>query len=483
MLLPTLPSPISTALSCPVPTGVLEDPFPACVATAVSVPPNGLGTELLAATFPFLPLAAGVAAIALAGLGALATASLIGYSPSLLAEHLDETENPQRDAIKADFQAHDSEYRVVAFTFVAIGWMVGQWALQNIVEPANQGWAFGAFAIAMLLFAGSLPVAITEIRAERVLMAVRPVLRFGWLPLRWPLVLPLLALTRLCLVVLRVRSPKGNDTAEMQKQVMAAVADSVTATDLAGEERTWIGNIVALTDMQVAAVMRPRPDILAFAASLPLREAVQQAMEHGFSRYPVYEERIDEIIGIFYVKDALRILQDTHTAHGNEPVRTMLREPLFVPETMGVAQLLRRFQADHLHMAIVLDEYGTTAGLVSVEDVLEQIVGDIGDEYDSPPHGEVDPEAIRVIEPGRVLEIAGRTDVAEVNELLGTELPVDGDWETIAGLVISMCNRIPSKDETVTIGDTEFHVLEADERRLLRLRVVALRAQPAEEAG
>jgi CBS domain containing-hemolysin-like protein len=437
----------------------------------------------LAATFSPIHLAVCAGAVALAGLGSLAAASLIGYSPSLLAEHLEDERHPQRENVTADFQAHDNEYLVVAILYAAIGWMIGQWALQNAVDEANQGWAFGAFGGAMLLFAGSLPVAITQIRAERVLMAVRPVLRAGWLLLRWPLVLPLLAVTRLCLQLLRIRTPKANDAAEMQKQVMAAVADSVTESDLASEERTWIGNIVALADMQVAAVMRPRPDIIAFAANTPLREAVQQAMEHGFSRYPVYEERIDEVIGIFYVKDALRILQDTTAGHGSEPVRTMLRDPLFVPETMGVAQLLRRFQAGHLHMAIVLDEYGTTAGLVSVEDVLEQIVGDIGDEYDSPPDGDVDPDGIQVIEEGRVLEIPGRTDVGEVNERLGTDLPVDGDWETIAGLVISMCNRIPGKDETVTIGDTEFHVLEADERRLLRLRVTALGAQPAEEAG
>jgi len=159
-----------------------------------------------------------------------------------------------------------------------------------------------------------------------------------------------------------------------------------------------------------------------------------------------------------------------------------MRETLFVPETMGAAQLLRRFQAGHQHMAIVLDEYGTTAGVVSVEDVLERIVGDIGDEYDDPHETTPAPEQIRVIEAGRVLEIPARTTVAEVNELLGTELSEEGDWETVAGLVIARCSHIPRVDETVVVDGVEFRVLAADERRVQRLRATALAPQPAEES-
>jgi CBS domain containing-hemolysin-like protein len=367
--------------------------------------------------------------------------------------------------------------------------------LQRTVDGDAHPVALGVFAAFMLLLTGSLPAAITQVRADRLLLAVLPFVRGAWWVLRWPLVLPVQWLTKLCLHVLGVRREDKAGTAEVQKQVIAAVADSVTEDTLAGEERAWIGNIVALKDLQVSAVMRPRPDIVAFPASMPLREAVQQAMEHGFSRYPVFEERIDEIAGIFYVKDALKVLHadaerggdgrtgDGHAGergHADDPVRTLLREPLFVPETMGVAQLLRRFQAGNLHMAIVLDEYGTTAGLASVEDVLEQIVGDIGDEYDSPA-AEPEPEdTIHVVEPGRVLDIPARLGVAEVNHELGTSLPEEGDWETVAGLVIATCNRIPAIGETVVIGGAEFRVLEADERRIRRLRVTA-HPQPAEE--
>jgi CBS domain containing-hemolysin-like protein len=295
-------------------------------------------------------------------------------------------------------------------------------------------------------------------------------------------VLPLLATTRGLLWLSGVRPPAADDAAEVQKQVLAAVADSVAAAELPPAERTWIGNIVALKDLEVAAVMRPRPDIVAFQADLPLQQALQQAMEHGYSRYPVYEQRIDEIAGIFHVKDALRLLQSDDPKFRQTPLRELLHEPLFVPETMGLAVLLRRFQKDQLHLAIVLDEYGTTAGLVSLEDVLEQIVGDLGDEYDTPEETTAAADRVEVLETGRVIEVSGRTPVSVVNEHLHSELPEDGDFETIAGLVIAECNRIPAVDETVAVGQTEFRVLAADDRRIHRLRVSLLQPEASEGA-
>ena len=161
------------------------------------------------------------------------------------------------------------------------------------------------------------------------------------------------------------------------------------------------------------------------------------------------------------------------------PLSTLLRDPLFVPETTSAAQLLSRVQAGNQHMAIVIDEYGTTVGLATVEDLVEQIVGEIEDEYDPQP-SEQNIEQIVVIEAGRVLEIPGRTSVQDINKLLGSQLSDDGDWETVAGLVIDSCNRIPAVGETVVVGDIEFRVLEADERRVQRLRVTSITPQTAE---
>ncbi|MCA8950926.1 MAG: HlyC/CorC family transporter [Planctomycetes bacterium] len=419
----------------------------------------------------------------LAALGSIAAASLLGYSRTLLADELEkefagDAGRPPRERVHAEVARLDTEYLAVALFYTVAGWIIGLWALRLAVAAELYVTALVAFGALMLLVAGSLPVAIAHHRAERTLLIVRPAVRAGWFALRWPLVMPLLGLTRLCLLAMRLRRTEPNDTAEVQKQVMAAVADS-TATSLEGEERAWIGNIVALKELQVSTIMTPRPDIIAFEQGTPMRTVVDVALEHGFSRYPVYRERIDDVVGLFYVKDALALLRDGAT--DDMTVRPMMRETLYVPESMGAAQLLRRFQAGNQHMAIVLDEYGTTAGIVSVEDVLEQIVGELADEYDDEPGTEEGgDEQVKVVEPGRVVEIPARASIEDVNELLGSELPEEGDWETIAGLVIAHCNRIPHVEEVVAIGGVEFVILDADERRLKRLRLTQLEPHAAE---
>ncbi len=490
MLAPPLPSPHPEPQSgAPTEIAPPEDPFPPAPLAALCGAPllplaqqSELPHLVVNATLSPVHVALSLTGILLAGFGTLAATSLGGYSPSLLKQLEEDEEDAASEQLAADLAAHDREYLVVAFTYTAIGWIGGLWALQAAVDAANQGIGLALFTGLMLLLGGSLPVAVAHARAERTLLTILPWVRAGWWLLRFPLVLPLLATTRVGLYLLGVRNQAPANTAEVQKQIMAAVEDSTGALPLPDAERTWIGNIVGLQDLQVSTIMTPRPDIVAFPDAMPLREAVQAALEHGFSRYPVYRERIDEIAGIFYVKDALRLLQEQPGLSAEARVSSMLREPLFVPETMGAAHLLRRFQAGNQHMAVVLDEYGTTAGIVSVEDVLEQIVGEIGDEYDSPAPGEPDPAEITVIEAGRVLEIPARATVAEVNEMLGSELPEDGDWETVAGLVISACNHIPKVGETVQVQGVEFQVLQADERRVIRLRATALDEQVAKDA-
>lgn len=454
-------------------------------AAIVAVTVAGLSPDVLAGTagavrefaappedgpLSFAFVAVTLAATLLAALGAMAVASLLGYSRTLLAAELEEDGDDDASRLHREIASRDTEYLAVAFVYTVAGWIIGLWALRLAVAEEFYFTALIAFGALMLLVAGSLPVAITKFRAERTLLLVHPAVRTGWFVLRWPLVLPLLLLTRLCLHALRIRQSAPSDKAEVQKQVMAAVADSTEDT-LEGEERTWIGNIVALKDLQISTIMTQRPDIVAFEESTPVREVVRAALEQGFSRYPVYRERVDDIVGIFYVKDALKLVEDDDAA-GDQRVATMLRDTLFVPESMGAALLLRRFQAGNQHMAIVLDEYGTTAGIVSVEDVLEQIVGDIADEYDDEPgQEESDQGPVTVVESGRVVELPARSTIREVNEVLGSQLPEEGDWETIAGLVIAHSNRIPQPDEVITIGGIEIVVLAADERRLRRLRL------------
>ena len=428
-------------------------------------------------TFIALALTAAV----LGSYGATAAGSLIGYSRSRIAQMLEEQRRSDKDTLAAELNQREHEYFVVAVVYAAVGWVLGLWALERAVDPESYPWALSSWLLLMLFVAGSLPGAIADHRAEQTVLKMLPTLRTGWRLLRWPLVLPLCGFTNLAMRALRMQRKSKANPSEVQKQVMAAVADNVDETELADTERTWIGNIVQLKGQDVAHVMTPRPDITALDDSISLGEAVDQALEHEFSRYPVYRKKLDEIVGIFYVKDALRLVQESPQTLAETPLRSLLRDPLFVPETTGAAQLLRRIQSGNQHMAIVIDEYGTTVGLATVEDLVEEIVGEIEDEYD-PPSSQQEDDQIQIVEAGRVLEIPARTSVDDINQLLGSQLPEEGDWETVAGLVINNANRIPVAGETFTVSDVQFQVLEADERRVHRLRVTLLTASTAEEA-
>lgn len=422
-----------------------------------------------------------IAAAALGSYGAIAAGSLIGYSPTRLSQLLDERRRPDKDKLVQELSTRDREYFTVATIFAGIGCVLGLLALNSAVDPGTYPWALGAWVALMLFVAGSLPGAIADNRSESAVLRTLPLLRAGWHLLRWPLVLPLHGLTRLAVRALRLQREHADTPREVQKQVMAAVADNVDKDELADAERTWIGNIIALKDQQVSTVMTPRPDIIALPESMSLHQALDQALEHEFSRYPVYRDRIDEVVGIFYIKDALRLIQQGSKKTSETPLRTLLREPLFVPETTSTAQLLHRVQAGNQHMAIVIDEYGTTVGLATIEDLVEEIVGEIEDEFDAPASEQPEEQQIRVIEEGRVFEIPARTSVQDLNRILGSQLADEGDWDTVAGLVINSCNHIPPVGETVIIGDVEFRVLEANERRVHRLRVTVI--APAEAEG
>lgn len=432
---------------------------------------EGPSTALAATVTPSM-LAMALGCLCISTLGALGSSSLAVYSPTKLKSR---EPGAAGEELVDELEAREREYRVVA-RFYLVGGLVGALlSLQSGADARSEAWAMGGMVVLALLMCGSLPSAVADAQAEPTLLRILPVLRGGHLVLRWPLVLPVLAMTSGFLKLLRIRSEPSNDPEQVAEEVMAAVSDSVHEDALADEEKAWIGNIVGLKDLQVSTIMTPRPDIVAMKADTPIRAAVQIALEQGFSRYPVYRDKVDEITGLFFVKDALRLLQADAAA--DPAIQTMMRAPLFVPESMPVPQLLRRLQADKVHLAVVLDEYGTTAGLVSVEDVLEEIVGDIHDEYDA--DSGVEPDQVHIVEQGHVVEIPGRLPVDEVNRLLELELPEDGDWETVAGFVIHHANRIPARDEALVIDGVEFKVLSGDDRRIERLRVTVPNDEPA----
>lgn len=438
-----------------------------------------------AAQFDPLLMAVAAASLALSALGGVGASSLLTYSPAKLLLRSGEA----GERLAAELEVRDTDYQVVARTYV-VGGLAG--AVVAVAGGADESVSAGALVLLGLvaLFVCSvLPAAIAQRRAEENLVRTLPLLRLGRLLLLWPVVLPVRVLTSAALRVLRIREEPSTDPEEIAEDVVAAVSDTVREDALEDEEKRWIGNIVNLKGQQVSEIMTPRTDIVAMAASTPLRDAVAEALRNGFSRYPVYRDKVDEIIGIFFVKDALPLaLGSAHGPGGSldpaAPVERLLREPYFVPETMSVAQLLEQFRSRHMQMAVVLDEYGGTAGIASIEDALEEIVGDIADEYDAPKGAPEDArDTVEVAADRKSAQIPARMRVDELNRLLDTKLPEDGDYETVAGLVTSHLNRIPTTGEVHTIHGAEFHVLAADERRVHRVRVVPTLQQAEQDAG
>jgi CBS domain containing-hemolysin-like protein len=241
------------------------------------------------------------------------------------------------------------------------------------------------------------------------------------------------------------------------------------------EERRLIHSIFEFGDTVVREVMLPRPDMVAIEADDELEVAIERAIDAGYSRLPAFEETTDNIVGLVYLKDLVR---RARAGDGDQTVRESLRPAVFVPEQKRVAELLREMQTKQFHMAIVVDEHGGTAGLVTLEDLLEEIVGEITDEYDVETPG---PERL----PDGSLRVPGRMPIDDLSEELGVELP-DTEWDTVGGLVFNLLGHVPEEGEPVRFQGLEFRTERVQGRRIALVRITRVAPTPGpgdEKAG
>jgi putative hemolysin len=226
------------------------------------------------------------------------------------------------------------------------------------------------------------------------------------------------------------------------------------------QERAFIHSIIDFGDTVAREVMVPRPDMVTIEGDKSITEALEAALAAGFSRIPVHNGQIDDIEGIAYTKDLMRA---ERVGRGEEPVRASARAAVFVPESKDVSALLRQMQEEKIHMAIVVDEYGGTAGLVTLEDLLEELVGDIVDEFDvEEPTVEKNPDGSVVV--------SARYTVDDADELLGAELP-QGAWDTVGGLMLDLAGRVPAEGDSVEVDGFRLTALEVRGRRIGRVRI------------
>ena len=239
---------------------------------------------------------------------------------------------------------------------------------------------------------------------------------------------------------------------------------------LEANERRMIDGIIDFDETRVHEIMIPRTDMIALEADDTLAEAVKLFIDEGHSRIPVYDESPDNIIGILYVKDTLKNLLDSDLTC---EVRTLLRKPIFVPETIRTAELLENMRREHIHIAIIVDEYGGVAGLVTMEDILEQIVGEIQDEYDQET-----PE-IQKLDDGSYM-VQGATSLETINEALETEFESD-DAESIGGLVLTLSGSFPEAGEIFEYGGWKIKVEALEEHRITLLNLSKNESSPQNE--
>jgi len=249
----------------------------------------------------------------------------------------------------------------------------------------------------------------------------------------------------------------------LEEQILSAVSGSPREGEIIEQQKEMLEGIVTFRNAHAAKVMTPRTEMASIEVAAPLHEAVKLALEKGHSRLPVFEGNRDNVIGVMHVRDVLRFWGTP--AEEATALRDVVRKPMFVPETKKVMELLHEMRSQRTHMAIVLDEYGGTAGLVTIEDILEEIVGDIEDEFDRAAE-----LRLRRID-ARTIEVDAKVRVDEVNEALGTNLPEDESYETIGGFVFSHIGRIPAPGDAFRHDAVQFSVLDADERRVKVLRI------------
>jgi len=231
--------------------------------------------------------------------------------------------------------------------------------------------------------------------------------------------------------------------------------------------------VLRVVELQVRDIMVPRSQMVIVNRDDPPEEILPMVVDSGHSRYPVIGDDRDQIVGILLAKDLLRYF--TEGGRANFDIKEVLRPAVFIPESKRLNVLLKEFRVSHHHMAIVVDEYGGVSGLVTIEDVLEQIVGDIGDEYDTDDDLDIRKEG------ERQFTVKAQTRIDEFNNYFGTEFS-DEEFDTIGGLSINGLGRLPRRGESFALGGLEFKVLRADRRRLDLLRVITPRdIEPKEE--
>jgi len=318
----------------------------------------------------------------------------------------------------------------------------------------------------LLIFGEVTPKVYAIDHAERLALRIAPWIQY-WIILTRPL---LKAMTGISLFLRKLFYSEKADEIHTSEELRTLLDVSARGGDIEHDTRDIISSIFYFGETVVKEIMTPRIDIMGVDIDTDIAELHRIAQESRFSRMPAYRGSLDQIVGLVYAKDLLKHI--CLEGKGGK-VSDLVKEAFFVPEAKPISDLLKELQRERIHMAIVVDEYGGTAGLVTLEDILEEIVGDIQDEYD------VDEQMYRKLDENAYL-VDGKLDVDDLSELIGTEIKGKG-FETVGGLIFQALGRIPHQGEEVVVDHVRFIVSKIIGRRIVRVKVIRVEEDASEQ--
>ena len=400
-------------------------------------------------------------ALVLAALAASAETSLTSISRVRLRQ-LVEQKVPQAIVIERlhrDPNAYLSTILIVNTVAIIVASSTATLLALHLYRERLAEWLVSLVLSLVVLVACEItPKTLALQRAERVALRLARLVAGATFVMR-PVVFVLTSITRLILRIMGGKAQvRGPFVTEEELKMLVSVGEEEGV--LEEEEREMIHGIFEMGDMLVRELMVPRTDLVAIEVNEPIEKAVELVTKHGHTRIPVYERDLDHIVGVLYAKDLLRAV----VRGEQKSLREIARKPYFTPESNKVQDVLRDLRKNRVHMAIVVDEYGGTAGAVTIEDILEEIVGPIQDEYDI---GEED--EIQFISPNEVI-LDGRVSVDDVNELLKLDIAAD-DYDTIGGYVLNQLGAAPKVGATLTLGNAELRVEAVQGTRIKKVRI------------
>jgi putative hemolysin len=384
------------------------------------------------------------------------------------------------DAFEAEIEPRfkmDRSRAAVAFSLLARLWivLVATIIVLGVIQIEPDRWQT-AIEIVLLLSAEVviamqlLPLLLISATSGHWVSPLVPGLRLSlWI------IWPILAVLDLAVSVLRISEEEPSAPVAEQKAIEALVDAATEEGIIEQDEARLIEQVIEFGDKRVRDVMTPRPDVVAIAAKATLEELRERVVDTKFSRLPVYEKNLDDIAGIVMARDMLEV---PDRDAGRRTVRELMRPALFVPEMKFGSELLKEMQRKNQQMAIVIDEYGLMAGVVTIEDLVEEIVGEIGEEDRRPA-----PDVVR--ESGGTMVLRGSVPVDKIGELFGVTLETAAQHSnvtTIAGLLNSVAGHVPRTSEVVEFDGLRFEVLEANQRKVLRVRARRAAAAPISTA-